>query len=262
MSPTKYRKKPVVIEAMQWDGAAAGATPIIDWILATGERARRESPLPGSPARIAIDTLEGTMHATEGDYVIRGVVGEFYPCKPEIFAATYEPATPASSDSASAGVVDETAGGAETTGAVEAAAEAIHGSGGTSMSDEMTRGDLLTLIRAWGWTLTGSLPNGRADLWAHPGGMDEVVLPSDETAPDYDRMLRQAESIIARAEGVRMLAVVRDVQTVHARYFSTDVPPDHEDAGCEPEDVWRFDRDIRAALALPTETTEETNHEG
>lgn len=55
-----------------------------------------------------------------------------------------------------------------------------------------------------------------------------------------------------------LLAVVRDVQTVHARYFSTDVPPDHEDAGCEPEDVWRFDRDLRAALAPMNETTEET----
>lgn len=132
---------------------------------------------------------------------------------------------------------------------------------GENTTAPMTRDDLLTLIRAWGWTLTGSLPNGRADLWAHPGGMDEVVLPSDETAPDYDRMLRQAESIIARAEGPWLLAVVRDVQTVHARYFNTDVPPGHEDAGCEPEDVWRFDRDFRAALA-PMTKTEETNDEG
>lgn len=55
-----------------------------------------------------------------------------------------------------------------------------------------------------------------------------------------------------------LLAAVREVQTVHARYFNTDVPPDHEDAGCEPEDVWRFDRDFRAALSALTET-EETN---
>lgn len=83
------------------------------------------------------------------------------------------------------------------------------------MSDEMTRDDLLTLMRAWGWTLTGSLPNGRADLWAHPGGMDEAIVPNAETAPDYDRMLRQAESIIARAEGPRLLAVMREVAGLH-----------------------------------------------
>ena len=97
-----FRKKPVVIEARQWDGTAEGATPIIDWVLSSGERsARYAEPQPETlsrgkvvreavPALIAIDTLEGTMHATPGDWIIRGVKGEFYPCKPDIFEKTYE----------------------------------------------------------------------------------------------------------------------------------------------------------------------------
>jgi hypothetical protein len=47
-----------------------------------------------APGLLSINTLEGKMWASEGDWIIRGVKGEFYPCKPDIFAATYEPATP------------------------------------------------------------------------------------------------------------------------------------------------------------------------
>ena len=96
-TPKRYRKKPVVIEAMQWDGTAEGATPIINWILGNDGTARYHEPdwqIHAEPpmSHIAIDTIEGTMRATIGDYVIRGVQGEFYPCKPDIFEATYEPA--------------------------------------------------------------------------------------------------------------------------------------------------------------------------
>ena len=83
----KYRKKPVVIEARLYEGGAESATPIIDWILAEGGTARyHHEPVQ----EITIDTLEGTMAVSRGDYVIRGVQGEFYPCKPDIFRATYE----------------------------------------------------------------------------------------------------------------------------------------------------------------------------
>lgn len=78
----KYRKKPVVIEAMEWDGTATCATPIIDWIL-TG-------PLTASYHEHLLNTLEGVMIASTGDFIIKGVNGEFYPCKPDIFAKTYE----------------------------------------------------------------------------------------------------------------------------------------------------------------------------
>jgi hypothetical protein len=89
----KYRKKPVVIEAMQFDGSWQAAKPILDWMepgwpidLPHARWSDRDGGL------MHIPTLEGEMTASAGDMVIRGVKGEFYPCKPDIFAATYEPA--------------------------------------------------------------------------------------------------------------------------------------------------------------------------
>jgi hypothetical protein len=83
----KYRKKPVVIDAWQWDGKS-----LID--------ARDFSDKTGLPwfnigARggvtgLIIPTLEGEMIAQQGDWIIRGIEGELYPCKPDIFEATYE----------------------------------------------------------------------------------------------------------------------------------------------------------------------------
>lgn len=84
---TRYRKQPVEIEAAQWDGAPGSASEIIDWILKAGTQSARYHHHP--PA-IAIDTLEGVVRASPGDVIIQGVQGEFYPCKPDIFAATYE----------------------------------------------------------------------------------------------------------------------------------------------------------------------------
>lgn len=80
----KFRKKPVVIEAMRFD--VLNANEIIRW----SNVACIKTHCEGVPA-LAIETLEGTMIAQKGDWIIRGVAGEFYPCKPEIFAATYEP---------------------------------------------------------------------------------------------------------------------------------------------------------------------------
>jgi len=82
----RFRKKPVVIDAAQWDGTAAGSTPIINWMTANGVTDAWWSP--GGVLRI--DTLEGVMDASPGDWIIRGVKGEFYPCKPDIFEQTYE----------------------------------------------------------------------------------------------------------------------------------------------------------------------------
>lgn len=82
----KYRKKPVVIEAMQWDGTEKSQAAIVTWtkgaIVGMFDHAYY----------LAIPTLEGTMRADPLDWIIRGVAGEFYPCKPDIFATTYEPA--------------------------------------------------------------------------------------------------------------------------------------------------------------------------
>lgn len=88
----KYRKKPIVIEAFQLDHSAASANDIIDWMAASNAIGRCEHD-GGESHVLKIRTLEGIMTASPGDWVIRGVKGEFYPCKPDIFAATYEPAS-------------------------------------------------------------------------------------------------------------------------------------------------------------------------
>lgn len=85
----KYRKKPVEIEAMEFVGSPREATKVIDWALESGGTIRYHDE--GSREHLSINTLEGTMTASVGDFIIRGVQGEFYPCKPDIFAATYEP---------------------------------------------------------------------------------------------------------------------------------------------------------------------------
>ena len=86
----QYRKKPVVIEAFQWTGGhdqTEDPAWIVDAIKANAVRFERE----GTPdVALMIDTLEGTHRANQGDWIIRGVKGELYPCKPDIFAATYE----------------------------------------------------------------------------------------------------------------------------------------------------------------------------
>jgi len=87
---SKYRKRPVVIEAVQFDGKNYGK--IEEW----SDRAVYSSPVLEHTERnpsgvyLQINTLEGVMTAIPGDWIIRGVKGEFYPCKPDIFEATYE----------------------------------------------------------------------------------------------------------------------------------------------------------------------------
>lgn len=80
----KFRKKPVVIDAVLWDGAAGTLFPLAPFENASAP------PEVLEDRRLAITTLEGTMIADIGDWVIKGVKGEIYPCKPDIFEATYE----------------------------------------------------------------------------------------------------------------------------------------------------------------------------
>ena len=79
------RKKPVVIECMKWTGENSVA--VKDFC---GDKVRFVSDAVLSCSVAAIKTLEGTMPATPGDIIIKGVNGEFYPCKPDIFEKTYE----------------------------------------------------------------------------------------------------------------------------------------------------------------------------
>ncbi|KMO21403.1 hypothetical protein [Methylobacterium platani] len=87
----RFRKKPVEIDAVRWTGREIeGGAP--DWIKAANEL---DPLVPGGIIRIDdtvhVFTLEGRMIAQPGDWIIRGVKGELYPCKPDIFAATYDP---------------------------------------------------------------------------------------------------------------------------------------------------------------------------
>lgn len=92
MCVAKYRKKPVVIEACQFNGVNIqeiqefGQGKVKCDILDTAWEVSLRAP----SVLVTIDTLEGTMTADKGDYIIKGVNGEFYPCKPDIFAKTYE----------------------------------------------------------------------------------------------------------------------------------------------------------------------------
>lgn len=78
----RYRKKPVEIEAVQWTG---DNLPIIVAFM----QKVPQCDLTMGNEKVFINTLEGTMTASIGDYIIKGVKGEFYPCKPDIFEQIY-----------------------------------------------------------------------------------------------------------------------------------------------------------------------------
>lgn len=89
-----YKKKPVIIEAVQWNGN--NEIEIMGFVgarLAVSKppyQMQHDVDLLDSHYLIIIPTLEGDMTASRGDYIIKGVKGEFYPCKPDIFLLTYE----------------------------------------------------------------------------------------------------------------------------------------------------------------------------
>lgn len=87
----KYRKKPVVVEAIQWTG---NTSEIINFVKNECSYSVDDTAWmvgKGIPhEKLTIHTLEGDMVASRNDYIIKGVNGEFYPCKPDIFEKTYE----------------------------------------------------------------------------------------------------------------------------------------------------------------------------
>ena len=106
-----YRKKPVEIEARQITGNAGESMQVAEWVVANGypwllgnalkpetlvleDGSKPEKGLYIDPAtgELVIRTLEGDMRATHGDWIIKGVSNEMYPCKPDIFEMTYESA--------------------------------------------------------------------------------------------------------------------------------------------------------------------------
>ena len=83
----QFRKKPVVVDAMQYNGTRRAATEIAKWAdIQDSNKYIQRLPDGG----LGIYTLEGVMRASSGDWVIKGARGEFYPCKPDIFESTYE----------------------------------------------------------------------------------------------------------------------------------------------------------------------------
>lgn len=98
--PAQYTKRPVTVEAARLEGSNAHTHAIYQWVEShVGSFNPDMTPPPTSgisidpsTGNIMIATLEGIMTASMGDWIIRGIHGEFYPCKHEIFTATYQPA--------------------------------------------------------------------------------------------------------------------------------------------------------------------------
>ena len=84
----RFRKRPVEVEAWEFTREALKSTD--SWVRLYGNELHLISQYAGEVLYIEIDTLEGTMRANLGDYIIKGIQGELYPCKPYIFKATYE----------------------------------------------------------------------------------------------------------------------------------------------------------------------------
>lgn len=87
MNPIKYKKKPVIIEALQFksDMSIKDLNDLIDFI-----GMKNIVDIGRDNLYLTIRTLEGNMIASPGDYIIKGIQGEFYSCKPDIFEQTYD----------------------------------------------------------------------------------------------------------------------------------------------------------------------------
>lgn len=86
----KFKKKPVVIDAIQLNGCTTGVIAAKRW-METGQEPSVNAVHTCDIKTLEIPTLEGVMTAQGGDWIIKGVQGEFYPCKPDIFQETYDP---------------------------------------------------------------------------------------------------------------------------------------------------------------------------
>ena len=87
---TKFRKKPIIIEAIQWDGRMETLAKIQKLNTLNRDIIIGEDFIDANKKSLMIDTLEGVHEGKIGDWIIQGVSGELYPCKPDIFEMTYE----------------------------------------------------------------------------------------------------------------------------------------------------------------------------
>lgn len=88
MAAQKFRKRPVEIEAVRFGGSTTDVSAIQHWM--EGGEYVKPGLRTADVRTLDIETLEGTMKAQPGDWIIKGVQGEFYPCRGDIFRATYE----------------------------------------------------------------------------------------------------------------------------------------------------------------------------
>lgn len=86
-----YESKPKVVKAMEWDGSVESTKEIIRYC--EGKVTHKAERHIGGLNKLYIATLEGEMEASLGDYIIQGVKGEFYPCKPDVFHKSYSNTT-------------------------------------------------------------------------------------------------------------------------------------------------------------------------
>ncbi len=87
----QFKKKPVVVQAAQFNGMD-DYLKIVEWMKLSGDTFALAGEVRYTTPIMLIPTLEGTMAANPGDWIIKGTANEFYPCKPDIFADIYEPA--------------------------------------------------------------------------------------------------------------------------------------------------------------------------
>jgi hypothetical protein len=86
MCVRKYRKKPIVVEAVQYRESTEGHNILFEFM----KPEFIETKVINGDTKLVLQTLEGEIYATSGDYIIKGINGEFYPCKKDIFLKTYE----------------------------------------------------------------------------------------------------------------------------------------------------------------------------
>jgi hypothetical protein len=147
----QFRKKPVVIEAFQFQQPTS-VEEAPGWL--TEAVLKNDFLVVDGVAHIV--TLEGIMTAQPGDWIIRGVKGEIYPCKPDIFAATYEPAAPVSTPQQSAQRAS-----VDTPAFRELLADFGHNWTNGDEAQKQAGAALIAHINAWGSAGSGAIPEQR-----------------------------------------------------------------------------------------------------
>ena len=88
----QFTTKPAEVEVRQWDGTAANAHELVSWVLAGGMSAYFDNSNWPDALYIVVNTLNGPLHASPGDALVCGVLGEFSVYKPDVLAASFDPA--------------------------------------------------------------------------------------------------------------------------------------------------------------------------